>query len=852
MSLELTINNITNLLNKRSDAVDKTIINLWNDLFSEQQNISLIATGGYGRRELHPHSDIDLLLLLPENLQEDAQINLQIKTFIAKIWDAGYKVGHSVHSLNQCIKTIKKDLILFTSIMESRHLAGNKSSHLELLKTTNLENIWPIKKFFLAKWRELKKRYARYSDTTYNLEPNVKNSPGGLRDIQTIMWVIKRLQNTANLSANHIDNFLCTADSQQLERAQLFLWCVRFALHQISNKNEERLLFQFQIDVAQTLGIKADNPNELVQKLMHKYYQASAEVSVISEIVLIKFAQNFLKKSAKNPIKRLKISDFEPQHLINDLNSLQINGNYLEFIANTDLKTNPRLLLSLFIAATYLPKIKGISAQTIEQIRANLHLIDDEFRKNPDNCSLFLQLFKAKNAIHRNLRRMNRYGVLAAFLPEFAAIIGKAQHDLFHIYTVDAHTLNLIKHLRKLKWPELKEKYSLASELIEQITKPYILYLAGFLHDIGKIGKGSHSTIGAQIAQDFCLRHNIPADDADVIVWLVQNHLLMSNISRKKDVNDADVINDFAKQVKNIIRLDYLYLLTVADINATNPSLWNSWRASILRKLYINTKNLFIYQNTDQITTNVTEQALALINKDQQLKAQTLWQSLPTNYLQSLTIDELIWQTKCVLHDNNTNPMVKLRQIAPYQHEGATQIFIYMPDRSGLFATTTAVIASLNLHIQEAKIITSSTGFAWDTYLVLNDHGSNIADAELADITAALKNALQNHDDIQNIPNRRLSSTARYLAPKPKVQISNDLTGKFTTIEITAADRPNVVATIAKIFLQFNLRLHHAKINTLGLKIEDTFIISTAENKSLSEPIICNKLQQTIIKHLTI
>jgi len=859
----MLIKNITQLLNERSDNVDELLCKLWSKIFSNNDVISLIATGGYGRRELHPHSDIDVLMVLANDNKIDHKL---IEKFIASIWDQGLKIGHSVHKLDACIKNAKTDLILATSIMESRHLAGCKILHDDLVKATDYQRIWQPKAFFLAKRRELKMRHKRYSDNEYNLEPNIKNSPGALRDIQTVTWVI--LRDALN---NHP---LSKQDQVKLKQAKHFLWQIRYALHVITGTNEDRLLFPLQVEIAKMLGFKANNVTSEVNQLMSKYYQTVTEVSVLSEIVLLNFAQRFLTKSGKNKIRSFALESISKdtakniskntaknisnKQLLFDAKFLQINGDYLEFIDGDCLAQNSSLLLSIFVVLAYNPKLKGITANAIECIRKNLMLIDDDFRQNPINCALFLSLFEAKSGIHRNLRRMNRYGVLARYLPEFGAISYRTQHDLFHIYTVDAHTLNLIKHLRKLRWPELIQKYSLASSLIEQISKPHLLYLAGLLHDIGKNGQGNHSVIGAQIAEQFCKQHNIANDDANLIVWLVRNHLLLSLTAQHQDIGDRDVIANFADAVGNVERLDYLYLLTVADINATNPKLWNSWRASLLRKLYENTKNYFGVLNKEITISNSIQDGLKLVLPNYQNKAKQLLSNLDDEYVKSLSADDLAWQINAVIaHDNentnkNTKPLVIIRQINVYQHEGGTQIFIYLKDQAGIFATTTAVLAGLNLKVQDARIVTSKDGFAWDTYLVLDAKSNTVESSQIDNIKQQLSCALIKPSKTPHVIKHRLSPTVRYLAANPVVNISNNIRQKFTQVDVITADRPSVVATLGQIFVQFKLRIYHAKITTLGVKVADTFFISTYDGKPLHDSYTCEQLKQTIIKQLTI
>src|SRR5690606_24465405 len=461
----------------------------------------------------------------------------------------------------------------------------------------------------------------------------------------------------------------------------------------------------------------------------------------------------------------------------------------------------------------------------------------------------------------RNLRRMNRYGILGRYLPEFGHIVGQMQHDLFHIYTVDAHTLNLIKHLRKLKWPELAEKFPLASKVIDRLPKPELIYLAGLYHDSGKGRGGDHSELGAVDAEAFCARHQLPQWDSRLIVWLVQNHLVMSTTAQRKDLSDPQVIFDFARQVGDQTRLDYLYVLTVADINATNPSLWNSWRASLLRQLYTETKRALRrgLENPLDREEQIRETQSAAIDillrgGIDQDDAEQLWSQLGDDYFLRHTAADVAWHTEAILqHPAGKDPLVLIRETAQREFEGATQIFIYAPDQHDFFAVTVAAMDQLNLNIHDARIITSTSQFTLDTYIVLDTDGDRIGEnpARIREIREGLIAALRNPDEYPAIIQRRVPRQLKHFAFEPQVSIHNDAQRPVTVLEITAPDRPGLLARIGKIFLDFDLSLQNAKIATLGERVEDVFFITDAHNQPLSDPELCTRLQAAIVEQLS-
>lgn len=838
---------IRRLVEDRAWFVDQILREAWARFdWSEDADIALLAVGGYGRGELHPYSDIDLLILLDSADHET--FREPIEGFLTLLWDIGLEVGQSVRSVDECAEEARADLTVVTNLMESRTIAGPESLRRRMQEVTSPERMWPSKDFFLAKRQEQKARHAKYNDTEYNLEPNVKGSPGGLRDIQTILWVARRQFGSLNLHALVKEGFLVESECSMLASSQEFLWKVRYALHMLAGRAEDRLLFDHQRKLAGLLGFHGSDAKQAIEHFMQKYYRVVMAVAELSDLINQHFEEVILR-SGENAVAQPLNSRF------------QLRDGYIEVAHPNVFKRTPFALMEIFVLMAQHPEIKGVRADTIRLLRDSRHLIDDDFRSDIRNTSLFIELCKSPQGIHRNLRRMNRYGILGRYLPEFGHIIGQMQHDLFHIYTVDAHTLNLIKHLRKLKWPELAEKFPLASKVIDKLPKPELIYIAGLYHDIGKGRGGDHSELGAIDAEAFCARHQLPAWDSRLVAWLVQNHLVMSTTAQRKDLSDPQVILDFARLVGDQTHLDYLYVLTVADINATNPSLWNSWRASLLRQLYTETKRALRrglenpLDREEQIRqTQVAAIDILVRNGIDQDDAEQLWAQLGDDYFLRHTASDVAWHTEAILqHPDGNDPLVLIKETAQREFEGATQIFIYAPDQHDFFAVTVAAMSQLNLNIHDARIITSTSQFTLDTYIVLDTTGGSIGNdpARIQEIREGLIDALKNPDEYPAIIQRRVPRQLKHFAFPPEVTISNDAQRPVTVLEVIAPDRPGLLARIGRIFLDFDLSLQNAKIATLGERVEDVFFITDADNQPLSDPELCQRLQAAIVSQLS-
>ena len=838
---------IRRLVEDRAWFVDQILREAWDRLsWSDDADIALLAVGGYGRGELHPFSDIDLLILL-DNADHET-FREPIESFLTLLWDIGLEVGQSVRSVDECASEARADLTVITNLMESRTIAGPERLRQRMQDVTSTTQMWPSKHFFLAKHQEQRTRHSKYNDTEYNLGPNATGSPGGLRDIQTILWVARRHFGTLNLHAMLGQGFLLESEYALLASSQEFLWKVRYALHMLAGRAEDRLLFDHQSKVAALLGFDDGDTKRSIERFMQKYYRVVMAIAELSDLIVQHFEEQILRAGETGEATQLN-------------SRFQVRNGYIEAIHPNVFKRTPFAILEIFVVMAQHPEIEGVCADTIRLLRDHRYLIDDDFRSDIRNTSLFIELFKSKEGIHRNLRRMNRYGILGLYLPEFGLIVGQMQHDLFHIYTVDAHTLNLIKHLRKLTKPGVAEKFPLASELVEKLPKPELIYLAGIYHDIGKGRGGDHSELGAVDAAAFCERHQLPAWDSKLIAWLVQSHLVMSTTAQRKDLSDPQVITDFANLVGDQTHLDYLYVLTVADINATNPSLWNSWRASLLRQLYTETKralnrgleNPLDREEQIRLTQSAALDILVRDGTDADV-AEQLWAQLGDDYFLRHTADDVAWHTLAIInHPNDGNPLVLIKETTQREFEGGTQIFIYAEDQHDFFAVTVAAMAQLNLNIHDARILTSTSQFTLDTYIVLESEGGSIGDnpARIAEIRQGLIDVLKHPDDYPSIIQRRVPRQLKHFAFAPQVTIHNDAQRPVTVLEVTAPDRPGLLARIGRIFLDFDLSLQNAKIATLGERVEDVFFVTDAHNQPLSDPELCMRLQETMVAKLS-
>lgn len=837
---------VRDLVAARASLMDQVLAILWQrQPFSNSSDVALIAVGGYGRGELHPHSDIDLLILTRDGMQEQWQEALS--AFVTLLWDLHLDIGHSVRSLEECVDAARHDVTILTNLLETRTLAGPNDLRQYLSQRIYSDEVSDDRAYFLAKREEQQRRHQKYGNTEYNLEPNLKGSPGGLRDIQNIGWVTKRhfgLNRLADLTRFSI---LTDEEYQILQDGETFLWELRFGLQILAGRNENRLLFDHQRALAEIMGYSDTEGRLGVELMMQRYYRVVLSLSELTDLILQHLDEAILRQD-------------EPDEIVPLNKRFQMRNQYIEAINPPVFAYAPYAILEIFVLIAQHPEIKGIRATTIRALRAHRHLIDDAFRNDLACTTLFMELLKTPHMLDDTLSYMKRYNVLGRYLPEFGDIIGQMQYDLFHTYTVDAHTLRVVRNMVRMHDEDSRTNYPLASRLIHRLPKAELLYIAGLYHDIAKGRGGDHSELGAIDVTRFCQRHHLSQRDTQLVAWLVEHHLFMSMTAQRKDISDPDIIHDFARQVPSQVHLDYLYVMTVCDISATNPKLWNTWRASLLRQLYIEAKRALRRGSDTPVDRNDWIQAtrseareLLHAQKFTDMQIDEVWETLEDDYfLQDSTID-IAWQTSAIIrHGDDPVPLVLIRDTRGGPTDGYTQIVIYTASRMELFAATTAVLEQLNLNIVDARISSGLGPNSLSNYVVLDEQGMPLGKdpARRDRVRERLIEELDDPDDYPSIIERRTPRRLKHFAFPTEVTFSNDTVNYRTVMEVITPDRPGLLARIGSVLLEHRLRLVSAKIATLGERVEDVFFITDEHGEPLQDALVCRLLEQDLCEHL--
>jgi len=835
---------VSNLLKEKSDFIDEILSCCWQHFLGEPaKQLSLIAVGGYGRRELFPYSDIDIVVLLDSDDTTPYQETLG--NFFTFLWDIGLKPGQSVRTIKQCVEAAISDQTIITSLMENRLITGNTTLHKTLNQQITPDKIWPSDQFFAAKMEEQRQRYAKFHDTAYNLEPNIKEGPGGLRDRQVIAWVFKRHYNSSTLKELIKYGFLPKSEYFELVAALEVLWRIRYALHLLTNRCEDRLIFDYQRDLARQFGFSTEHQeyNQDVEQFMQFYFKTVLGLERLNEMLLQLFNERFV--SGEVIYKSIPLND----------KFVAING-YLEAIDDTLFERHPLALLELFLVLEQNSSIKGVRATTIRLIRKSLHLIDDAFRKNKDANRLFIEAFRQPRGITDQLRRMNRYGILAAYIPCFANIVARMQYDLFHIYTVDEHTLFVIRNLRRFALEKHLDELPFCNDIFLLIPKPEILYLAGLFHDIAKGRSGDHSAIGEEIAREFCVQHDLSQHDTNLICWLVRNHLVMSMTAQRKDISDPDVIHQFAQTVGSIEYLNHLYLLTVADIRATNPELWNAWKDALLKELYSVT-----YSALHRGLQNPVALADRLLENKKEAKDELLklgiseavilksWQHAGDDYFLRYSADEIAWHTIAIASSREDDlPLVLLR---PQTQRGSAEVFVYTKNEEAIFSLSTATLDQLGLTILDARIMTTTDDYVLNSFLVLEQSGEPINELfREVHICTALRNNLLLREVKKHKNIHRQSRQAKHFPIPTSIQFHADPLNRHTIIELITTDHAGLLSKIGRAFVKKDIHLHSAKITTIGSRAEDMFYITDNQSQPITDPATQEQIREEILKML--
>jgi [protein-PII] uridylyltransferase len=825
-------NSASALLRGRARLVDGTLRQVWRALAMPAE-VALVAVGGYGRGELYPASDVDLLFLVPEGC--DAQHHPRLEPLIGLFWDIGLDIGHSVRNIAECLEEAERDITVQTTLVEARLLCGNRRLFDEFHQRFH-QHLDPVA-FFKAKQLEQAERYARHNDTPYSLEPNCKENPGGLRDLQVILWIAQ---------AAHLGNgwrdlaatvLVTTEEGRQLARAENFLRHLRIRLHHLAGRREDKLLFEHQEALARSFGIAATAGKRAAEVLMQRYYRNAKLVTQLNTLVL----QNLHARLAPGPTPAPIAIDSRFQ-MVRDL--LDIRDEHL-------FERQPRAVLEGFLLMAQRPELHGMTARTLRALWQSRHRAGAALRRDPQARALFLQLFRQHRGLTHELRRMNQYDVLGNYLPAFGRIVGQMQHDLFHVYTVDQHILQVIRNLRRLSLPEFAHEYPFCTRLMAGLEQPWLLYLAALFHDIAKGRGGDHSKLGMADARRFCQSHGLAPAETDLVVFLVEHHLTMAQVAQKQDLSDPDVVRAFAALVRTERRLTSLYLLTVADIRGTSPKVWNAWKAKLLENLFRATAQLLRGDAPPQMAGVAERQEearrlLRLRGLRPDVEA-GFWQHLDTGYFLRHDAEEIAWHTRTLYHrPEGTEPVVRAR-LNP-AGEGV-QVMVYVADQPDLFARICGFFARLGYSIVEAKVHTCRHGYALDSFVLL-DPGEQLSYRDmLALVEHDLGDRLRQQTPLEPPPSARLSRQVKHFPITPEVSIRADERGNQHVMSISAADRPGLLYAIARILSEHGIGIRSAKIATLGERVEDTFLISGQELAKMATLV---NLEQQLLQALQV
>jgi [protein-PII] uridylyltransferase len=813
---------VLELVHARAWVVERLLLLAWRRLVPYLDDVGLVAVGGYGRGELHPGSDVDLLILLGDDIG-DKLPQAEIESFVQLLWDAGFYLGHSVRTVAQCREESLKDIATTTTLMESRLLAGSMELLERMLEVTSAEHIWPAAEFFEAKYQEQKSRHERYHDTAYNLEPNIKEGPGGLRDIQTISWVTRRHFDSDHLHGLVTNEFLTVSEYRDLVGGKRFLWRVRYALHLLAGRSEDRLLFDHQRGIASRFGFEDSETALGVEQFMQLYYRTVMRLERLNESLLQLFQEAFL-----NP------GEDEVRELNDDFRSR--NG-FLEIKRPEVFVDRPVALMELFELLARDQELRGVTAATIRSIRDHLYLVDNEFRDDPQANEHFLGLLRQPEGIYTQLQRMNRYGVLGAYIPAFGTIVGRMQYDLFHVYTVDQHTLFVVRNLRRFAYGKYRERFPHARKVFKRLPKPELLYLAAIFHDIAKGRGGQHSELGAVDAEIFCEKLDIEPAERKMVVWLVRHHLLMSQTSQRKDLSDPDNIQAFAEEVGNTRYLDHLYLLTVADIAGTSPKLWNNWKNKLLWELYLAAGDALRrgLENPVKRATRIRETRSSALSRllRRGVDPEAInrhWATLPEYAFWRLSPDQLEWTTQAVVEGGSGQAIA----IRPVQPHGVSELLVRVPDHNGLFASITLVLDEMGMDVMSARVLTTRDSYSYDLFQVMDQHGHVINEVDARELVARLEKATSDESP-RAFVSRKMPRRLRHFTTDTDIRFNPDPDEEGTVLHLACHDQPGLLSRISAAMFKQGVQVHSARIATFGEKVEDTFLVSDQDHQPLTD-----------------
>ncbi|PJG86488.1 bifunctional uridylyltransferase/uridylyl-removing protein GlnD [Conservatibacter flavescens] len=809
---------IETLIANRTEFCDDLLKHLWEYMgLAAQADLALIAVGGYGRKELFPLSDLDFLILSSTEL--NPQTEQKIAEFVQFLWDCHFDLGHSVRTLSQCLDEGKQDITIATNLLESRCLCGNEMLFQQLENAIYQDSFWSEQAFFSAKMQERTERYQRYHNTSYNLEPDIKYSPGGLRDLHLLYWIALRHAKARNLDELLQTGFIYPEEYEQLKNSQQFLFRTRFALHLSLKRYDNRLLFERQRKVSEMLGFSGE-ANVGVESMMRCFFQALQSISVLSDILTKHYQEHILVDN------NVSNSHYLDHNFILENHAICLKNQWC-FIEQ------PETILDLFFYLTQYPQAE-IHSDTLRKLMLALSQITTPLSFSQPIREKFLSLFKQPNGISRAILPMHKYGVLTVYLPNWQPIVGLMQFDLFHAYTVDEHTLRVMLKLESFLNKDNSELHPLCTTIFPLLPDRSLLYLAALFHDIAKGRGGDHAQLGAEDMRDFAVQHGFSASDTELMVWLVRQHLFMSVVAQRRDIYDPEVVLAFANEVKNQNRLDYLACLTVADICATNSTLWNDWKRSLLATLYQycvqqlqqGMDNLVDYQ--DKIDEH-RQKALKLLPSLDQEKVLTFWARCPEDYFLRNTPKQIAWHTT-LLCEYDKDILIK---VSNQYAKGGTEIFIYCADQPHLFSKVVSMMGAKNVSIHDAQIITGQDGYVFDSFIVSELDGKALRSDRRRELEKALMSALTSEKITKQ--SQRVNRKLQHFSVPTCVRFLNTEKTEQTEMELFTLDKPGLLIDISLIFNALNLNLLNAKITTVGERAEDFFILCNNQNQALSE-----------------
>ena len=837
---------VRRLMRELTHLTDLCVLEAWTHCIgtlpdSLRHSSSLIAIGGYGRAELLPNSDIDLLVLIKTDhlsVESKAQLSLAIEQWVSMLWDMGVTLSHSVRTIDECIADALEDLSIQTSILEGRYLAGDKKIHQIFYAAFNRH--FDVPTFWREKMAEMRQRHAKFDDTPYSLEPNCKESPGGLRDLHLMLWLAKAANIGHTWQELHHNNWLTASQLRLIQRSENQLLAIRAHLHILSKRMENRVLFDLQTPLAHAFGLFETDGKRAGEHLMQRYYLAARAIYQQCTLFVQKFELFLSPPSAPHIAHKIKgFPDFvEVDHV-------------LDVVKNDAFIRKPHLLIDVFYVYGQVTGLTGFSPKLWDAILQARNLITPEFRRNPENRSKFIRLLKLDNGITHAIRLMNQTGVLGRYIPAFRRIIGQMQHDLFHIYTVDQHILTVVRNLRRFTLQEHMQSHFLANQVMAEFGQPWLLYIAGLFHDIAKGRGGDHSDLGAVEVARFAKQHALTKKQTALVVFLVKQHLTMSTFAQKEDLSDMETIQRFAKTVKSVENLQALYLLTVADIRGTSPKVWNAWKDKLLADLYQLTLRELSGQTQAPVSMlkERTMDALELLpSAEIQAQAQALWNDFDSEYFMRHDATTIAWHAEHIVqHPKNTGTSA-IVATKPFNNDHSLHVMVYTPDVPDLFARLCSFFQQRYLSIFDAQIYTSGQGIALDTFQVLLPE-SHQADALFVQrLNQELRETLTTAPALRAPNLGRLTARSRNFPIVPRVSLTPTDKGEYV-LKLAATDRHGVLYSIAYILKQMNIRLRSARIVTLGERLEDVFILSSDQ---LNDPSAAAQLEAELMRVCTI